>query len=182
MVKIVNTTLTVKFKYPIQLEVVKKSPFVKQITKKHTRPRLKNSFSVVQWTKPNTRETIMIHANGSTVILGCKSFDQGKTVSSWLLTELPSNEISESLKQHNIVAHGRFNTTFKIPETLSILRSKGRHVMYEPELSAPIKYHIERATCLIFRNGKLILTGVKTEIQLDELIATLESDLGLKLI
>lgn len=181
MAKIVNTTMTIKLKNDLSLTELKESVFLKKITKRHTRTRYKNSFNAVSWSKPETEETITMYANGKVVILGCKSLSQGNTVSSWLLTNFPGNSLEQPLKLHNIVAHGRFNTVFDIPETIEKLRARGRDVFYEPDLSAPMKYHIDKATCLLFQNGKAIFTGVKTEEQLHELVNTLENDLGIKI-
>lgn len=167
-------------KRKLPMEKLKKSQFVKQKTKNHTRTRQVNSFVAVLWTKPETKETVIMYRNGKIVILGCKSIQQGEQVASWVAGNLKNNEIEVGVQQHNIVAHGKFNTTFDFRETLSKLRSKGRRAIYEPELSAPIKYHLDRATCLLFRNGKVILTGVKTQDELDNLIATLENDLEIK--
>lgn len=174
-----NTTLTIKLKSPLSLDCLKKSNYLKNVTKKHTRTRQVGSFRAVSWTKPDTRETVIMYENGKVVILGCKHVNHGKKVVDWILENIPNSELEQHLVQHNIVAHGQFNTEFDLHATVKKLQSKGRFAIYEPELSAPIKYHLDKGTCLIFRNGKVILTGVKTHEELNTLIKTLENDLEL---
>lgn len=181
MAKIVNSTLTIKLRHPLNFDDLKKSPHVKKITKKHTRTKQVNSFCAVTWTKPITKETMIMNRNGKIVILGCKSEDQGKDVAKWILEQMSDNELEQDLVQHNIVAHGQFDVSkLNLDETLKKFHEKGRFALYEPELSAPIKYYLERATCLLFQNGKAILTGIRTLVELDTLIKTLESDLEIK--
>lgn len=174
--------MTFKLKKGLPLNELKESQYCKVSKKKHTRPRQVNSFRSVMWCKPITKETLMIYENGKVVLLGCKSLAQGTEVVAWLLNTIANAEIECELKQHNIVAHGKLETSLDFEETLHKLWSRGRHAFYEPELSASLKYHWNNARCLLFQNGKAILTGIKTENELEEFVNIIQEDLHMKFV
>ena len=105
--------------------------------------------------------TALLYANGSVVILGCKSEDDLAVAHLELAIELNSIAIHPP-RVTNQVYSGSFERNVKLAESKETLNDSGFYAIYEPELF-PVLIATKndyRGKLQVFRTSKYIITGV----------------------
>lgn len=117
--------------------------------------------------------TGLIYPNGRVVVVGCKKKSEIKA-SIKQLTELFSCE-SSFLRITNVVAHGHFGRSVDFNKIIAHSKYSFKlDCSYEPEIyPALIAKHYKHCTALIFKGGKLIVTGAKKKKHVTKVIADL---------
>lgn len=170
--EMVNSTSVASLDSQIDLEDVRKSKY--HVKKKNS------PFPVVVWKK--NKITFLIYKSGRCVILGCRSTQQVCDEAHWL-----SSTIGCGLK-HVEICNLVFSAT-TCPQNLTQLyetvrsKNKGHFGTYEPELSPAFIYHVKdlKAKVLIFRTGKIIITGISSIVDVMKTLDVIRNDLGLNI-
>lgn len=139
------------------------------------RKRKTTAFKNVMIKMPDTTIVFLVYQNGRCVVLGSRSTNIMNKACDWLAKEVKSG-ILEPPSISNFVY--TFQTRFPemgSPEAMSRLcaRLQGHHeinnasyVRYESELSPAVMVHppsYPRATAMIFRSGKVTITGLRDQ-------------------
>jgi transcription initiation factor TFIID TATA-box-binding protein len=127
--------------------------------------------------KPKT--ATLIFSSGKMVCTGAKSERQAKLAVMKVVHELRKNGIvsvgKPDIQIQNIVASGGLDGTIDLEKaTYSLKRT-----MYEPEQFPGLIYRMEdpKVVILIFRSGKLVITGAKKEEEIHRAAAKLQKTL-----
>ena len=127
--------------------------------------------------KPKT--AILIFSSGKMVCTGAKSKRQAKKAVMKVVDDLRKNGIvivgKPDIQIQNIVASAGLGGTIDLEKaTYSLKRT-----MYEPEQFPGLIYRMEepKVVILIFRSGKLVITGAKKEEEIYRAAATLQKTL-----
>jgi len=158
--EVVNSTCTLCLRSTLNLENLAQSSFVAK-PKRTRRPRKNNKFKTVVW--KNNGVTYLLYANGKCVMLGCRSLHDMYEASQWI-KEMLSMESKELFTVHNVVGTFKIDRDINLRELSETLRAIRKDYGYfEPELTPALVYHprcFSKASCLIFRTGRVIMTGV----------------------
>ena len=158
--EVVNSTYTLKLSSKLDLENLTQSPFVAK-PKRTRRPRKTEKFKVVVW--KNNGVTYLLYANGKCVMLGCRSLQDMYEATEWI-KQILLMDSKENFVLHNVVGTFKVDCEInlrKLSETLRAIRKD--YGYFEPELTPALVYRPQcfpKATCLIFRTGRVIMTGV----------------------
>ena len=127
--------------------------------------------------KPKT--ATLLFSSGKMVCTGAKSERQAKKAVMKVVDDLKRNGIvivgKPGFQVQNIVASAGLNGTIDIEKaTYSLKRT-----MYEPEQFPGLIYRMEepKVVILIFRSGKLVITGAKKEEEIHRAAAKLQETL-----
>lgn len=158
--EVVNSTCTLRLPSKLNLENLAQGPFVAK-PKRTRRPRKNNKFKSVVW--KNNGVTYLLYANGKCVMLGCRSLHDMYEASQWI-KDILSMESKELFAVHNVVGTFKIDRDINLRELSKTLEAIRKDYGYfEPELTPALVYHPRcspKATCLIFRTGRVIMTGV----------------------
>ena len=158
--EVVNSTCTLCLPSTLNLQNLAQSSFLAK-PKRTRRPRKTDKFKTVVW--KNNGVTYLLYANGKCVILGCRSLRDMYEASQWI-KEILSMESKELFVLHNVVGTFKIDQEInlrKLSETFKVIRKD--YGYFEPELTPALVYHPRcspKGTCLIFRTGRVIATGV----------------------
>ena len=170
-VNIVNVVVTAAIKQKVDLgSVVKAFPEVQY------RPEV---FPGLVYRLKQPKTATLIFSSGKMVCTGAKSERQAKKTVMKVVENLKKNGIitvsKPDIQIQNIVASAGLDGTIDIEKaTYSLKRT-----MYEPEQFPGLIYRMEepKVVILIFRSGKLVITGAKKEEEINRAAATLQKTL-----
>ena len=137
---------------------------------KPSRQRGKKSFNSAVY--KGDGYTALLYANGSAVILGCKSEDDLAVAHLELCIELDSTAIQYP-RVTNQVYSGSFDRSINLTESKTHLNEAGFFALYEPELfpALIVTKKDYRGKLQVFRTGKYILTGVTRKDDAETLLS-----------
>ena len=127
--------------------------------------------------KPKTAN--LIFGSGKMVCVGAKSEKQAKRAVMRVIQQLKDNGIlimgKPTIQVVNIVASASLGEQIDIEKAAYILE----RTMYEPEQFPGLIYRMDnpKVVLLLYMNGKLVVTGAKTEAQVYEAIQKLRKNL-----
>ena len=126
---------------------------------KPTRKRKTRSFNSA--VHKSDAYTALLYANGSVVILGCKTEDDLAIAHLELAIKLNSVAVKYP-KVTNQVYTGSFDRDIKLQESKETLIESEFNAIYEPELFPALVVTLKdfRGKLQVFRTGKYIITGV----------------------
>ena len=148
---IVNSTVILKFDKSIDPNELMKSNF---IYVKNRKKKKFNPFNCICLKKPNTKSYFFIYRNGKGILLGCRSLKEIWDAIDWLDNELGTNS---QFQFKNFVS----SIDLFEPIDLRVLHSKltPGTCLFEPELFPALSIDILGGKALVFRTGKVIVTG-----------------------
>jgi len=170
-INIENVVATAAIKQQVDLgSVVKAFPEVQY------RPEV---FPGLVYRLKQPKTATLIFSSGKMVCTGAKSERQAKKTVMKVVENLKKNGIitvaKPDIQIQNIVASAGLDGTIDIEKaTYSLKRT-----MYEPEQFPGLIYRMEepKVVILIFRSGKLVITGAKKEEEINRAAATLQKTL-----
>jgi transcription initiation factor TFIID TATA-box-binding protein len=170
-INIENVVATAAIKQAVDLgSVVKAFPEVQY------RPEV---FPGLVYRLKQPKTATLIFSSGKMVCTGAKSERQAKKTVMKVVENLKKNGIitvaKPDIQIQNIVASAGLDGTIDIEKaTYSLKRT-----MYEPEQFPGLIYRMEepKVVILIFRSGKLVITGAKKEEEINRAAATLQKTL-----
>jgi transcription initiation factor TFIID TATA-box-binding protein len=170
-INIENVVATAAIKQKVDLgSVVKAFPEVQY------RPEV---FPGLVYRLKQPKTATLIFSSGKMVCTGAKSERQAKKTVMKVVENLKKNGIitvaKPDIQIQNIVASAGLDGTIDIEKaTYSLKRT-----MYEPEQFPGLIYRMEepKVVILIFRSGKLVITGAKKEEEINRAAATLQKTL-----
>jgi transcription initiation factor TFIID TATA-box-binding protein len=170
-INIENVVATAAIKQEVDLgSVVKAFPEVQY------RPEV---FPGLVYRLKQPKTATLIFSSGKMVCTGAKSERQAKKTVMKVVENLKKNGIitvaKPDIQIQNIVASAGLDGTIDIEKaTYSLKRT-----MYEPEQFPGLIYRMEepKVVILIFRSGKLVITGAKKEEEINRAAATLQKTL-----
>ncbi|KAK0721686.1 transcription factor TFIID-domain-containing protein [Lasiosphaeria miniovina] len=125
------------------------------------------------------RTTTLVFGSGKLVITGAKSVELARLAArkhARLIQKLGFNTKFKDFKVQNFVGSCGCNFYIRLEGLVAEWGSKG-FARYEPELFPGLVFQIfktdAKVTCLVFFNGKVVLTGAKTADQVYEAFADL---------
>ncbi|MFA5141386.1 MAG: TATA-box-binding protein [Candidatus Woesearchaeota archaeon] len=129
---------------------------------------------VLRIKEPKT--TALVFSSGKVVCTGAKTMDEvSKSIAKIIKTLEKINikiEITPIINVQNIVASGNIGMDLN----LNVLAMKLPNTEYEPEQFPGLVYKLggksgaDRATFLLFSNGKIVCTGTKSEQEVDQAV------------
>jgi len=125
------------------------------------------------------KSAVLVFSSGNLVCTGTKSVAQVKQVIQEVIKQLKKINIkitaTPKITVQNIVASG----TIDIKLNLNFLAIEMENTEYEPEQFPGLVYKIKepKASFLLFSNGKIVCTGVKSKKEADDAVAKLEATL-----
>jgi len=124
------------------------------------------------------KSAVLVFSSGNLVCTGTKSVSQVRDVVQQVIKQLKKVNVHVKIKPkitvQNIVASGAINLSLN----LNTLALELENTEYEPEQFPGLVYKLEdpTATFLLFSNGKLVCTGTKNKVQLDDSIVQLNKN------
>jgi len=121
----------------------------------------------------------LVFRSGKLIITGARSMEEIKDALKKIIEHLEKIGIKVTgkpeIEVQNMVASGKLDFNVNLEEMIEKLEN----VEYEPEQFPGLVYKIPgiRATFLIFKNGKIVCTGAKSEKEIEESIKMLEKKL-----
>jgi len=129
------------------------------------------------------KTTALVFSSGKVVCTGAKTMDEvDRSIKKIIKTLEKINikiKITPEIKVQNIVASG----TIGMDLNLNVLAMKLPNTEYEPEQFPGLVYKLggavgaDRATFLLFSNGKIVCTGTKSESEVDSAVDKLIANL-----
>jgi transcription initiation factor TFIID TATA-box-binding protein len=116
------------------------------------------------------KSAVLVFSSGNLVCTGTKNASQVREVVSQVIKQLKKINIKVQGKPkifvQNIVASGSINLNLNLNKLALVLEN----AEYEPEQFPGLVYKLNEpnATFLLFSNGKLVCTGTRNKIQLEE--------------
>lgn len=145
-----------------------------KITKAPKNPDLSGFASLTFKILPH-RVTSLLYQTGKVVLLGARSISEALSAANTLCDKLDCSPVTMSdLKVHNQVATLDFGETVHL-ETLHKFLSGDYDIHFEPELFPSLCWRRKIGTVLFFRSGKVIVTGIKSDKQMNEAIEDIET-------
>jgi len=144
-------------------ETVHGISFVQNRPKRH-HVRPKSHFHAVQWKVKEPKATLLLYRSGKIVCVGTKTRRQAYEALAYAEETLKSIGLDITLHNpevKNIVASGELDFKVKLDKCLL--------GVYEPELFGNLTFKTSNGvTVMVFKNGKINLTGAKTQEEIDE--------------
>lgn len=162
---IVSSTATVKFG-PQNLSLLKKSVHVHIKTKKDRRPRQRTAFKHVILKQPDNKVVALVYESGRCVVLGSRSYNELLLAIDWLIGILGPSTGNVDLA--NMVYVSDTSTNTNLVEThivIAMIRDDQDFGGFYPEISPALIYKsnvISKAKAMIYRSGKITITGVRS--------------------
>jgi len=151
--KIVNIVATVILTSPIDLnklhEILPSSRFSK------------NNASWLQYRLQPENYYTTFYKSGKFLITGVSSLNSIESIANRIIAILKKNQLKvkiEKIRIHNIVVIDSFQTEINIEKLL--IATQDQDTEYEPEQFAGLVLREDQHSFLIFRSGKIILTGI----------------------
>jgi transcription initiation factor TFIID TATA-box-binding protein len=125
------------------------------------------------------KSAVLVFSSGNLVCTGTKSIAQVKEVVQQVIKQLRKIGVNVNAKPkitvQNIVASGAINLELN----LNTLALEMENTEYEPEQFPGLVYKLNEptATFLLFSNGKLVCTGTKNKIQLEDSMVQLNKNI-----
>ena len=171
-IKVVNLVITTDLKHKLYLEKIASTLSNTQYEPEQF-PGL-----VMRIKEPKT--SALLFTSGKIVCTGAKSIDSAKKAIHKIIDYLKKVDIKITIEPilttQNLVGAGELG--FEL--NLNALAMKLRNVEYEPEQFPGLVYKIKHpfnASFLLFSNGKLVCTGTKNEVEMNECLDQLVKDL-----
>lgn len=172
-VKISNVATTCNLCCPLDLNIIHDSDLYTQYNSRRFNGLILKLF--------NPRGTVLIFSSGKLVSVGCKSVKESKSAcrkTAKFLRRLGFPAKMKEFAVRNVVAS--MNTPFRInvPE---FVKWHPLRASYEPELFPAMKYRVpdSKMVATIFQNGKVFVTGGKSEEHITEEMGYLYVELSL---
>ncbi|AVB75971.1 TATA-box-binding protein [Methanococcus maripaludis] len=161
-IKIVNVVGSCDLKTPMNLEEI--YPLIENAEYDP------DSYHCVYIRRPDTKRIVTIFKSGKLNTAGSKSIEEAKSAVLEVvdkLNELDFTDKRPKIKIYNIVANIALNKKFDLEEL-----SEHFGAEYEPEQfpGAVLKTETPKATFLIFKSGKIIINGVKSNEELESAV------------
>jgi len=153
--KVVNLVALVKLSHPLDLEKLSA-----KLKKTEFPP------SGAKWLKMRLEPEnyyIAFYKSGKFLITGTKSIEEASNIAERVVATLKENGVLieiENIEIQNIVILDYINLKISLEKITAYLIDE--NISYEPEQFPGLIFKDERASFLLFRSGKMILTGVKT--------------------
>jgi transcription initiation factor TFIID TATA-box-binding protein len=160
MVEIQNITFCAKLNCELDLEFIARNSF-------NVEYKWKNINYVIKRLR-NPRCTCKIFSNGNIGITGCRSIEQCDIAIRKIarMIQKLGYEVKITNKEvTNMVGSFNFGSTIDL-EVLTT--SIGQNAIFEPELFPGLIYKADTCSILVFRSGKIIITGFKCKKQLND--------------
>lgn len=160
---VVCSTVVIKLN-PQRLNDLRKSPLIYIKTRRDRRLRNDQAFNHVILKKPHSKIVFLVYANGKCVILSAKSPNEIISSTRWICRALHATLVTLPVVR-NVVYVDKF--CLDKHGTLQDMYTKlaiTHHVTLEPELSPALIVDSQSCPCakiMIFRTGKVNITGVK---------------------
>ncbi len=125
------------------------------------------------------KSAVLVFSSGNLVCTGTKSIAQVKKVVQKVIKQLRKIKVNVTAKPkitvQNIVASGEIDLNLN----LNTLALELENTEYEPEQFPGLVYKLDEptATFLLFSNGKLVCTGTKNKMQLEDSMVQLNKNI-----
>jgi len=125
------------------------------------------------------KSAVLVFSSGNLVCTGTKSIAQVKKVVQKVIKQLRKIKVNVTAKPkitvQNIVASGAIDLNLN----LNTLALELENTEYEPEQFPGLVYKLDEptATFLLFSNGKLVCTGTKNKMQLEDSMVQLNKNI-----
>ena len=168
---VVSTTAVVTLE-PQNITDLKSSPYVHVKSKKNRRPRDNTAFHHVIFREPGTRIVFLIYTSGKCVILSSRNESEMASASLWIATILNSDIITPVAMKNIVYVYQFPFPETKMNQSLSRLHDRLKQcydASFEPELSPALMLNPKScpsAKAMIFRSGKINITGIKKESEI----------------
>jgi transcription initiation factor TFIID TATA-box-binding protein len=160
MVEIQNITFCAKLNCKLDLEFIARNSF-------NVEYKWKKITAVIKRLR-NPRCTCKIFSNGNIGITGCKSIEQCDIAIRKIarMIEKLGYEVKITNKEvTNMVGSFNFGSIINLE---ALTTSIGQNASFEPELFPGLIYKTDTCSILVFRSGKIIITGVKCKKELND--------------
>jgi transcription initiation factor TFIID TATA-box-binding protein len=165
MATIQNIVVVVCASLPLDLELLEETICDVSFLKNRPGRQYPNShFHAVQWKVKEPKSTLLLFHSGKIVCTGAKTRERAYKVLVYVEETLKAIGLDIYLYDPvvaNIVASGELDFEVKLDKCLL--------GMYEPELFSNRVFKASNGvTVMVFKNGKINLTGAKTQEEIDE--------------
>ena len=170
-IRIVNMVVSTDFKHPLNLEKIAST-----LPNTEYNPE---QFPGLVIRLKTPKSSALLFTTGRVVCTGAKTMKEVKESIHKIIKLLERVKvkitIEPEIKVQNMVASGALGFALNLND----LVMKLRNVEYEPEQFPGLVYKIKdpKASFLLFSNGKIVCTGVKSKKEADEAVAKLEATL-----
>ena len=170
-VRIVNMVVSTDFKHPLNLEKIAST-----LPNTEYNPE---QFPGLVIRLKTPKSSALLFTTGRVVCTGAKTMKEVKESIHKIMKLLERVKvkitIEPEIKVQNMVASGALGFALNLND----LVMKLRNVEYEPEQFPGLVYKIKepKASFLLFSNGKIVCTGVKSRKEADDAVAKLEATL-----
>jgi transcription initiation factor TFIID TATA-box-binding protein len=171
-IRIVNMVISTEFKHPLNLEKIASS-----IQGTEYNPE---QFPGLVIRLKNPKSSALLFTTGRVVCTGAKTMKEVKEAIHKIMKLLEKVkvkiDIEPEIHVQNMVASGALGFALNLND----LVMKLRNVEYEPEQFPGLVYKIKdpKASFLLFSNGKIVCTGVKSKKEADIAVEKLEETLA----
>jgi len=170
-VRIVNMVVSTDFKHPLNLEKIAST-----LPNTEYNP---DQFPGLVIRLKTPKSSALLFTTGRVVCTGAKTMKEVKESIHKIMKLLERVKVKVTIEPEihvqNMVASGALGFALN----LNNLVMKLRNVEYEPEQFPGLVYKIKepKASFLLFSNGKIVCTGVKSRREADDAVAKLEATL-----
>ncbi len=170
-IRIVNMVVSTDFKHPLNLEKIAST-----LPNTEYNPE---QFPGLVIRLKTPKSSALLFTTGRVVCTGAKTMKEVKESIHKIMKLLErvkvKIDIEPEIKVQNMVASGALGFALNLND----LVMKLRNVEYEPEQFPGLVYKIKepKASFLLFSNGKIVCTGVKSRKEADEAVLKLEATL-----
>lgn len=170
-VRIVNMVVSTDFKHPLNLEKIAST-----LPNTEYNPE---QFPGLVIRLKTPKSSALLFTTGRVVCTGAKTMKEVKEAIHKIMKLLErvkvKIDIEPEIHVQNMVASGALGFALNLND----LVMKLRNVEYEPEQFPGLVYKIKepKASFLLFSNGKIVCTGVKSRKEADDAVAKLEATL-----
>ena len=164
---IVNITATFTLG-PLDFDEVKQLPCISSEKRNVKRKRITTAFDQVIIRQPHSRVVFLLYRTNKCVCLGARSEREVQNACDWLGNELGVSLLAAPVINNMVYAFASKHGPIRLETLFAKLQKqmKGRAFgSFEPELSPALIYIPKccpRAKALIFRPGKVNITGLRT--------------------
>ncbi|MBU1204820.1 MAG: TATA-box-binding protein [Nanoarchaeota archaeon] len=170
-IRIVNMVVSTDFKHPLNLEKIAST-----LPNTEYNPE---QFPGLVIRLKTPKSSALLFTTGRVVCTGAKTMKEVKESIHKIMKLLERVKVKITIEPEihvqNMVASGALGFALNLND----LVMKLRNVEYEPEQFPGLVYKIKepKASFLLFSNGKIVCTGVKSKKEADEAVAKLEATL-----
>ena len=170
-IRIVNMVVSTDFKHPLNLEKIAST-----LPNTEYNPE---QFPGLVIRLKTPKSSALLFTTGRVVCTGAKTMKEVKEAIHKIMKLLEKVKVKVTIEPEihvqNMVASGALGFALNLND----LVMKLRNVEYEPEQFPGLVYKIKepKASFLLFSNGKIVCTGVKSKKEADDAVAKLEATL-----